>query len=361
MIWIDLDNTPHVPFFIPIIRELEKRGHEVCVTARDCFQVCGMADLFGLPCQRVGRHYGRNPFMKGFGTICRSVELLPTAWRERPVLAVSHGSRAQVLAAICAGIPSLVIVDYEFARPFPGIRPKWVMAPEIIPDSAIKFGRNGVLKYPGIKEDVYVPDFKRDPGFRKQLGISEQAILVTLRPPATEAHYHNPESEVLFDVVLEAIARSEGLQAVLLPRNARQAGEIRRSWESLFIQGKVQVPERAIDGLNLMWHSDLVISGGGTMNREAAALGVPVYSIFRGPTGAVDRYLADRGRLVFLKTIEDVQTQLVFRRRTNKPAHEITGRAALSVIVDHIVDKVEHVRDRRGAQMSQYPRRVRQM
>lgn len=336
-IWIDLDNTPHVPFFVPIIRELAARGYDVRLTARDCFQVCGLADLFLLPYVRVGRHYGKHNLMKALGTIYRSVQLLPTAWREKPVLAISHGSRAQLLAATCARIPSLVIVDYEFAKPVPGFRPTWVMVPEIIPDSAIKFRGEKVLKYPGIKEDVYVPGFKSDPSIRKQLGLREDMIIVTVRPPATEAHYHNPEGEKLFNAVMDVIRQTKGLQAVLLPRNERQAAAIRRSWPRLFTDARVLIPDGAIDGLNLLWHSDLVISGGGTMNREASAMGIPVYSIFRGTIGAVDRYLADCGRLVLLESVQDVQTKLIVRRRTRQTMAEIAESTTLRVIVDHIV------------------------
>lgn len=339
-IWVDLDNTPHVPFFLPIIRELEARGYEICLTARDCFQVCGLADLHGLTYVRVGRHYGKHRLMKVLGTIFRTVQLLPTVWREKPLLAVSHGSRSQLLAAKCGGIPSLVIVDYEFAKPVPGFCPTWVMAPEIIPDSVIRFGGEKVFKYPGIKEDVYVPGFRRDPSMRRRLGLREDAVVATIRPPATEAHYHNPESDKLFDAVMKMISQTKGLQAVLLPRNERQGAAIRRSWSTLFTEGRVLIPDHALDGLNLIWHSDLVISGGGTMNREAAALGIPVYSIFRGRIGAVDRYLADHGRLVLLESVEDVQTKLVFRHRSERATTEIAEKAALSVIVDHIIETI---------------------
>ena len=340
-IWIDLDNTPHVPFFAPIIRELETRGYKVCLTARQCFQVCGLADLFGLEYVRIGHHYGKNKAMKAVGTLYRSAQLVPSVWREKPVLAVSHGSRAQVLAAVCSGIKSLVIVDYEFAKPVPGFRPTWVMAPEIISDSSLQFGGGKVLKYPGIKEDVYVPGFKHDPSIRQQLGLREDAIIVTVRPPATEAHYHNPESEKLFEAVMAVISVTKCLQAVLLPRNDRQAAVIRSSWPTLFSQGKAMIPERAVDGLNLLWHSDFVISGGGTMNREAAALGIPVYSIFRGTIGAVDRYLADCGRLVLLESVEDVQTKMSVCRRSRQAAPEIAENSTLKVVVDHIIKAAE--------------------
>jgi len=61
-IWIDLDNTPHVPFFKPIIRELEKRGHEVVLTARDAFQVCELADRMGAGMPACGTPLRQEPF-----------------------------------------------------------------------------------------------------------------------------------------------------------------------------------------------------------------------------------------------------------------------------------------------------------
>ena len=95
-IWIDLDNSPHVPLFKPIIRELKKRGHDVVITARDCFQVCGMADLMGVEYAKVGRHYGKHLVLKGAGLIIRSLQLAPAVRKKKPDIAVSHGSRSQV-------------------------------------------------------------------------------------------------------------------------------------------------------------------------------------------------------------------------------------------------------------------------
>jgi hypothetical protein len=340
-IWIDLDNSPHVPFFVPIKTELERRGYSVCLTARNAFQVYGLADLFHLSYRRVGRHYGKNKIMKALGTAYRSLQLLPTAFQERPELAISHGSRSQLIAATVARIPSLIIEDYEFSRFLPGPSPKWVMVPELIPDSSVQFQRSKLLKYPGIKEDVYVPLFKPDPSIRTQLGLPEDAIVVTVRPPATEAHYHNPESEKLLDAILNLLGHVDEVQIILLPRSNNQEALLRQSWADLISQGRILIPARALDGLNLMWYSDLVVSGGGTMNREAAAMGVPVYSIFRGSIGAVDRYLANEGRLVLLESIEDVRTKLILKRRSHPNHAEMGTRGALTSIVNHIVAIME--------------------
>ena len=333
-IWIDLDNSPHVPFFAPIIHELENRGYLSLITARDCFQLFDLADLHGFTYTRVGRHYGKHKVLKVLGTGIRSLELLPIVRREKPDLAVSHGSRSQLATSILAGIPSVLIFDYEFVKFLPGLNPTCVMIPEVIPDSAVHCSSR-VLKYPGIKEDVYVPSFKPDHTIKGRLGLNA-GIIVTLRPPANEAHYHNPDSERLLEATMDVLGRTADTQVVLLPRNEKQAASLRNSWANLFSERKVIIPDRVVDGLNLVWHSDLVISGGGTMNREAAALGVPVYSIFRGTIGAVDRYLANSGRLVLLQSVDDVRTKLVVKRRDRPIDKEITGRGTLDSIVNQI-------------------------
>jgi predicted glycosyltransferase len=174
-----------------------------------------------------------------------------------------------------------------------------------------------------------------------QLGISGDAIVVTLRPPATEAHYHNPEAEELFAEAVRFLAETPKVRAVVLPRNGKQGEQLRRQWAELLSSGTMLIPTEALDGLNLIWYSDLMISGGGTMNREAAALGVPVYSVFRGKIGAVDKYLEKQGRLTLLQNIKDVRGKLVLERR-DRPSHpENSSRPALQTIVGNIITILE--------------------
>ena len=341
-VWIDLDNSPHVPFFAPIIKELESRGAEVLLTARDAYQVTELVDLFGLDCDRVGRHYGKNKLLKIFGVLDRTVRLLPSLLRKKPDLALSHGSRAQMLAAYMLGVPSIVIMDYEHAHQgLLWVHPTWVICPAVIPDSAVKLSKDHILRYRGIKEDVYVPSFKSDPATRSNLGLSDADLLVTIRPPATEAHYHRPESDVLFQGVVDYLAEQPTVKMVLLPRNARQDASIRESWPKLVAAGKVIIPDRVLDGMNLIWHSDLVVSGGGTMNREAAALGVPVYSIFRGQIGSVDQYLTETGRLVLLEDVADAKKKLKLEKRQHPEEPQDKERVAMTDIVDEVVSILE--------------------
>ena len=340
-IWIDLDNSPHVPFFAPIIDELENRGYSLVLTARDCSQVRELADLFRLNYKLIGRHSGKNKIRKVAGLFFRALQLLPTILREKPDLAVSHCSRAQIIVSASLRIPSLQMGDYEFATPWVFVRPTWSMCPAVIPDEVVPGCPKRILKYPGIKEDVYVPRFVPNPGIRPQLGLHEQDLVAIIRPPASEAHYHSSGSDELFEAVVKFLSQQPDVKLVVLPRNQKQAKYVESHWPALFASGKMRIPAQAVDGLNLIWYSDFVVSAGGTMNREAAALGVPVYSIFRGKIGAVDRYLSQAGRLVLVASVHDVETKIQVARRI-RPARPLSvDGAALKSIVEQIVAIME--------------------
>ena len=339
-VWIDIDNSPHVPFFLPIVEELEKRDIELLLTARNMYQVCELLDFFNLPCKVIGGHYGKNKILKVLGTLLRTGELLPTVWKNRPDVAVSHGSRAQTLVCELLRIPTIMMHDYEFSTKTGFFEPDWILTPEVIPNGLMS-KRGRVLKYPGIKEDVYIPRFRPDPAILAHLGISSNDLVVTIRPPATEAHYHNPESEVLFAETLRRIGSMPNVRAVTLPRNSRQSQQLREQWADLIATGRMIVPATPVNGVNLVWFSDLVVSGGGTMNREAAALGVPVYSIFRGKIGAVDRYLEAQGRMTMIESVSDVHTKIKLTR-WNRPLQPESGnRATLQYILNSVMSVLD--------------------
>jgi predicted glycosyltransferase len=340
-IWIDLDNSPNVPFFAPIVEELEKRDYSVVLTVRDCFQVRELADLFHLNYRLIGRHYGKSKIRKMAGLCFRALQLIPTIMREKPDLAVSVCSRSQLILSRLWRMPTLFMGDYEFSTAWAFIHPTWLVCPEVIPNGAIRLDPNRILKYRGIKEDVYVPRFVPDPSIRPQLGLQEQEVVATIRPPASEAHYHNRQSDELFDAAVEFLSKCRGVKLVALPRNEKQAIELQERWPHLLLNGTMCIPNRAVNGLNLIWHSDLVISAGGTMNREAAALGVPVYSVFRGRIGAVDQYLANQGRLVLLESVEDVQTKIIIARRKRPEGPADGAVTILQSVVEHIIAIME--------------------
>ena len=335
-IWIDMDNSPHVPFFLPIIEELQNRGHEIILTARNAYQVCELLDLYHVSCEVVGIHYGKNRAAKILGTCIRASQLMPRMLNKKIDLAVSHGSRAQMMCSFALGIPTLLILDYEYIAKMGFIRPDWIMVPEMIPDSKELRPKRQIIRYPGLKEDVYISRLRKDCSVRRNLGLGENNIVATVRPPATEAHYHNPEADVLLDAALNFLAEQPDVRVILLPRNGEQAKVLRATWAKWIRNRKIVIPEHAVDGTNLVWSSDLVVSGGGTMNREAAAMGGAVYSIFRGKIGAVDRQLEREGRLILIEDVKDVREKIVVKRRQKIEQKGSNCRPALRAIVDGI-------------------------
>jgi predicted glycosyltransferase len=357
-IWIDLDNTPHVPLFKPIIRELKAKGYEVLVTARDAFQVWELADRMGVECAKIGRHYGKHRLIKGMGLCYRAAQLAPLILREKPTLAVSHGSRSQVILSSLLRIPCVLLSDYEHARELPLFRPTHHLTPDVIPDSAVPGPCEHLFHYPGIKENVYTPDFIPDLSLMHDLGLSPADTIVTVRPPATEAHYRAPLSDTLFDATMTSLLALPGIRIILVPRNKKQLELLKMTNPQWFTGQKIIVPPHALDGLNLLWHSDVVISGGGTMNREAAALGVPVYSIFGGSVGCVDQYLSNIGKLTFIRNPADLPGQLNIRKRDKTLPAVDSDRQTLQSIVSCIINIAEHPSSsqaRPASQMSPRP------
>ncbi len=335
-IWVDLDNTPHVPFFKPIIESLEQRGHKVLVTSRQAFQVGELATEMGLRHTMVGRHYGKNPVAKIVGLFIRALQFLPLVLREKPDLAISHGARSQILLCNLLRIPTILLADYEHAKILPFLRPTWLYVPEVIPVDGLRGNAKEICHYPGIKEDVYVPGFRPTGKTKRDLQLDPNKLTVTMRPPANEAHYRSPASDALFEAAMNHLTARSDIQIVLLPRNRNQLDDIKATHPEWFQQRRTIVPEKAVDGLELISESDLVLSGGGTMNREAAALHVPVYSIFRGKIGAVDKFLAQSGRLILLEEPGDISTKVDLARRLSNGASGAEPNRTLPFLVKEI-------------------------
>ncbi len=329
-VWIDLENSPHVPFFVPIILELERAGCEVILTARDFAQTRELVERAGLNARIVGGEYGNNTIIKTFGLLSRALRLAWMMRGKRISLAVGHGSRGLLLAARMLRVPVLELYDYEGAsvRVFNRLS-NFVMTPEAIPFSKLeklRLPKEKHLTYPGLKEDVYASDFKPNENIISELGLDPTRIIITIRPPSRTAHYRSEESFRLFDGIMKLIGDRDDVQIVILPRGRAGSADPR-------IASNVIIPEHAVDGMNLLYHSDLVISGGGTMNREAAALGISTVTIFKGPMGAVDQWLIDGGKMIAIDNAEEILPMLKKRKRI-----EVTNSLdAKKVIVDAIL------------------------
>jgi predicted glycosyltransferase len=306
-IWVDLTNSPHVLVMRPLIAAMREDGHEVEVTARDFAQTLELCARFEISHTAIGRHRGGRLASKGLGLVSRSLALVRWARTRRFDLAMGHGSNDVSVAAALLGIPSATAFDYEWAEVQHQVNCRLVRAvvvPDAIPPERLyPYGAKGKIRaYPGLKEEYYLSDFEPDAAVLGQLALETDRLLVIVRTPPEVSLYHRFENP-LFPRILARLAASDA-QTVVLPRTEAQREEIAQL-------GDFVVPERAVDAQSLVAYADLVVSAGGTMNREAVALGTPVYTTFEGRLGAVDEALLREGQL---RKLDDPE-QIELRRR----------------------------------------------
>jgi predicted glycosyltransferase len=300
-VWVDLTNSPHVLVMRPVVRSLEADGHEVEVTARDFAQTLELCERFGLEHTAVGRHRGGRAASKAAGLVSRSAALVRWARRRRFDAALGHGSNDVTVAAALLRVPSATAFDYEWATVQHNVNCRLVrnvVVPDAIPAERLeRYGARGKLRpYQGLKEEYYLADFEPDDAVLAELDLDDAQPIAVVRTPPDVSLYHRFENP-LFKGVLERLR--EQAQTVVLPRTQTQRSELARS-------GGFIVPERAVDAQSLVWHADLVVSAGGTMNREAVALGTPVFTTFEGRLGAVDERLLAEGRLRKLSSVDEI-------------------------------------------------------
>ncbi|HEV7844848.1 MAG TPA: DUF354 domain-containing protein [Thermoleophilaceae bacterium] len=305
-VWVDLTNSPHVLVMRPLIESMRAQGHEVEVTARDFAQTLELCERFGIEHTAIGRHRGGRLASKAVGLFARSGALTRWARGRGFDLAIGHGSNDVSVAATLLRIPAATAFDYEFAAQQHHVNCRLcrvVMVPEAIPPERLaRYGAkpSKLRRYAGLKEEYYLADFEPGEGVLGELGLDRERPLVVVRTPPEVSLYHRFENP-LFPQVLERLAASEA-QTVVLPRTPEQRDEVRRL-------GGFVVPEHAVDAQSLVAFADLVISAGGTMNREAVALGTPVYTTFEGRLGAVDEALLRDGRLRKLTDADEVRVE----------------------------------------------------
>jgi uncharacterized protein len=296
-VWVDMTASAHVLVFRPLIERLRARGDEVEITARDYAQTLQLLELHGLTAEVIGRHGGRSRVQKARQMTHRLGALRRWAKGRGFDVALAHGSHELTLTARRLGIPSSTTFDYEFAtlQHQIGCRAATrVVVPEAIPPERLR--QYGVrppklAQYPGLKEEYYLSDFEADRAVLGRFGVDPARVLVVLRPPPDVSLYHR-HSNPLFPMTLDYLGRLEHVHAFVLPRTEEQ-----REYVRALALPSVILPETAVDAQSLIALADVVVSAGGTMNREAAALGVPVYTTYGGRLGGVDEALIREGRL----------------------------------------------------------------
>jgi predicted glycosyltransferase len=321
-VWIDLTNSPHVLVMRPVIECLQADGHEVRVTARDFAQTIELCERWGIAHTAIGHHRGERLGAKAVGLVSRSTALVRWARAQargygtlppgHPPgrgfdVALGHGSNDVSVAAAILRIPSATMFDYEWATVQHTVNcrlARAVVVPDAIPPERLaRYGARGKIHaYEGLKEEYYLADFEPDRAVLAELQLDPARPIVVVRTPPEVSLYHRFENDLFANVLerLRTAAGEQGVQPVVLPRVVTQRAELRG------VPGFI-VPEQAIDAQSLIALADLVISAGGTMNREAVALGTPVYTTFQGRLGAVDERLIAEQRLRMLVSAEQLQ------------------------------------------------------
>ncbi|MEI2702406.1 MAG: DUF354 domain-containing protein [Baekduia sp.] len=294
--WFDLTNSPHVLVLRPLIEALRADGHHVSVTARDFAQTVALAERHGLHAELIGAHRGARRFDKARGLVSRSRALIAYGRANGPFdIAIGHGSNDLTVAARRLGIPCTTMFDYEWATVQHTVNCRLaqaVVVPDVIPPERLyRYGAKGKIRpYPGLKEEYYLSDLEPDREVLAVLGLDPREPIAVVRTPPSVSLYHRFENDLFGDSL--RVLRDQA-QTVVLPRVDAQRAELAQA-------GGFIVPEQAIDAPSLIAFADLVVSAGGTMNREAVALGTPVVTTFEGKLGAVDENLIASGRMAQL-------------------------------------------------------------
>jgi len=334
-ILIDITNSPHVLFFEPIISRLKDK-YEIIVTCRDLAQTIPLLKAKGIPYVVVGDHRA-NKFLKVLHMISRSYELYKFIKKEKPDLCISHGSYYCSIAAKFAKVKELWTLDGDMAGSIIGLSMKFaqkVLIPEIVPDkNYIRFGakKERLYHYPGLKEDFYLYNFVKDEKYLDQFKMDRKKKTIFLRPEADFAEYYKGKTDLFVELIPKLLKK---YNLILMPRSKRQ-----RELYGEFIKTGLIMPD-VVDGPQVMGNVDLVISGGGTMNREAVVLGKKVISIYQGDTLTVDKYLIDNGYMILEKNLTEKLIDDVILDRIKLKKYVVSDKG-INYFIDFITKEIE--------------------
>lgn len=338
-IWVDIANSPQVLLMSPIIKEFKRRGYEVVVTTRRQYETVSLADEYRLEHTVIGAHGGKSFIGKGVAIFLRVINLIWFIRKQHIDLAVSGSSYAHAVAAALTRIPYAALNDYE-GNPAMNIVcrvARKILVPNVfLKENLLHYGAklDNIESYSGMKENIYLSEFVPDPDFLKKAGLPEDKILVTMRPASEGSAYHQFKNP-LFEVALGFISRHPDTCVIVLSRNSEQ----RANYESMGLSNVI-FPKKVLDGPNLVYYSDLIVGGGGTMNREAVVLGTPVYSIFLGLMGSIDRHLIDSGKMYWINNEEGIRLIRVAKKTAGDNDHNRNGQDLVSEVVDKLLAAV---------------------
>jgi len=343
LIWFDFDNSPHVAVLMPIVKEMRNRGYETVLTARDNSETKELLSFHNEKFKVINKSFPKNKFLKVYCTVKRAIYLifyLKIGTNKNIRLSVNHSSRSALLASWLMRVPAVALYDYEYVNSlFQNIFATKVLMPELFSIDRLKKAGvriSNINFYPGIKEQIYINSDLQNENLLERFGIDKSKIIITFRPPSTSSHYHNETSDVIVKEIFKKLSqKNEKIFLIILPRTKRQSEYI-----SNFVRGNsipFLIPEKPLNGISLILNSDLVMSGGGTMSREAAVLGVPSYSFFKGPKGAVDEFLEKKGKLIFIDSVSKIKN--IDLKKKQREVNVLKGDQ--KKIISSICDRLE--------------------
>jgi predicted glycosyltransferase len=339
MIWFDLDNSPHVPLFKPVINELKNRNIESIISAREYAQTIDLLELWNIKYTLIGKHAGKNKFNKIINLFGRANNLRNFIRKKKINLAVSHGSRTQVLASRISGIKSVVMMDYEYTenRIFNYLS-NYILMPAVFTENRLKdagINIKKIIKYNGLKEEIYLKYFEPDSNFRCNNGFSDKDIIIVIRPPAFLSNYHHEKSEKILYTAINHLSSFKDVKIVLLFRTEADKSSILKYTEK---KENIKFLNNTVDGLQLLFASDITLSGGGTMNRESALLGTDTYSFFTGKRPFIDEFLFENKKLNFINSANDIYNIEVKRKPKSVYIH--TNNSLIQEIIDIFINLI---------------------
>jgi predicted glycosyltransferase len=332
-IWIDLANSPHPLLFAPVVRRLNSNGHTVVMTARDNANTVELARQRWPEVEVVGGDSPPGRLAKLRSIQHRANELRRWAKKVHPAVALSHNSYAQIVAAKASRIPAVTTMDFEHqpANHLAFRLADTVVLPEVVPTRIVRqqgAAAHKTVRYPGLKEELYIGDFEPDQAVLAQVGLSDRPrTLAVMRTPPSRALYH-PRDNPLFNDALRTICGCPDTVCVVLTRHSEQIAPL----EALGLRNCV-IPRAAVDARALMYAADVMVGAGGTMTREASLIGIPTWSMFAGQPPAVDRWLEREGKLSRLTDPEEL-SQLGPRSHEPRSPEELRRRAA---VIEHVL------------------------
>jgi len=296
-IWIDIKNTHEPLFFKSIISVFD--DHDFIFTARDYIEVTKLLDKYNYDYIKIGRHHGKKLIMKLYGLLSREFELLLRTHKFD--VSLSHGSAHAVHVAFMKHKKSIHIYDNDLptlssrlALPFLN----YLIIPESIdPYKFKRFSKKvKIFTFDGIKEDIYIADYEPDPDFLKEFPFKN---FIGVRPEALKAEYVPKDAKSIVPDLLQELDKS-GINILYLPRYEEDKAWA-KSCENIY------VPPEPLNGLDVCYYSQAVLTGSGTFAREAATMGTPAVSFYPGKELlSVDRDMISKGWIMHSRNPQEI-------------------------------------------------------